>query len=253
MIITSWNCHNLNSGSKEEIRKNRQNYRKILKNAIGVIPDVAFFCEVEREKEDYRFHKCLELDNDWKGLTSGISLQLGPDVTMIEEYLMLPANGSEEYGMAWRVKAAKKSEVQDIVFFWNLKRKYVKKNENEEKKIIHGYPAIWKRLTEILNRDEKFWNSGAIIMGDFNLTGEEVQKALNPLNSPMKIQWNKPSHFQSFPINDLASGRPLDHFICRDGQAECLEAIIFKDDGRNFVGKNLSDHLPLIIQTRHFS
>ena len=244
MIITSWNCHNLNASSKKEKPENRWNYRKILQNAIGAIPDVAFFCEVEREKDDFCFHECRELDKDWKDLTSGISLQIGPDVTILEDNLLLPSDGSEEYGMAWRVKAAKKNEEQEIVFFWNLKMKYVKG------KTIHGYPTIWKHLTEILSRDEKYWDSSAIIMGDFNLTGEEVQKKLDTLNTSMKIQWNEPSHFRSFPINDLASGRPLDHFICRDGLAECMKKVMFRNYGRDFIGKKLSDHLPLIIQTR---
>ena len=112
MIITSWNCHNLNSGSSIRIRKNRRNYRQILENAIGAIPDVAFFCEAEREKDDFDFHECRELDKDWEYLTSGISLQIGPGVTILEENnnFLIPSVGSEEYGMAWRIKASKGNE-----------------------------------------------------------------------------------------------------------------------------------------------
>lgn len=246
MIITSWNCHNLNTRCKVENRRNRKDYLAILKTAIGAVPDVAFFCEIEPEPGDVSFHACSEFDSDWD-LSSGISLKVGPGVKVGKKdiQLLLPSGISREYGMALWVEVSKDKENQEIVFFWNLKRKYVK----GKKKTIHGYPATWEQLVRTLGGLEgDFWNSSAIIMGDFNLTGEEIRRKMEGLNTPMKVQLDRVTHFPEFPVTDPSAGRPLDHYICRDGKAVCLENIMFDKLGV-FVGKGLSDHLPVIIRT----
>ena len=257
MNIACWNCHNLNSHPNQKIRENRCNYRSYLQSRIKaglkMELDVIFLSEVE---ENYKnsplasadlteFVPCKELDEGWNLMSSGILLYHTPAVSLDDSYkLILPvsdaakANPDWQYGFAVKTTLKKGNESVDAVFFWNTKRKNTPS---------HGYGATFNFLLDRLLKLNFFDGKSWLIAGDFNLSYSEVDsRCRQKIRNGYTLQGQTNTYFRSFKDQNYCSD--LDHLVSSSDTAEMISIKGLNPD--DFVGKGLSDHLPIIFRTR---
>ena len=251
MNIACWNCHNLNSHPNQKNKVNRCNYLSYLQEKIkNEGPkedlDVIFLSEVE-DKFDVssdltEFVPCKRLDDSWN-LTSGILLYHDSKVSL-DPYEHLPVPNADEedpgseYGFAIKTTLKKNNESVDAVFFWNTKRK---------KSPSHGPGATFNCLLDRLMESNFFAAKSWFIAGDFNLSyGEIDSRCRQKIRNGYTLQGQTNTYFRSFKNHNYCSD--LDHLVSSSGTAEMISINGLSQS--DFVGKGLSDHLPIIFKTR---